>query len=148
MNKIVSQKELDALLNEHLASESNEHGGPVVSGRFLDSGIFCLYIDGRALGLHESDFVFGKVCSMLAEAHQHAIINLKKCPYFSSFAIGEIARLAIERQRYGHHLVFVEAGEIIRDVIALTSLDQLLKVCNSIEDAEELLLNGSAQPPA
>jgi len=138
MSDTILQEQLDKILEES-NKETKSKKGPVVTGEVLPSGNFLIAVDGWAIGIQDSSIVFSKICSLLDNIQGHIIINLKKCTYLSSIAIGDIAKLAVKELEQGYKVVFIEANDTIKDLIKLTGLNEMLSIFDTLDEALEYL---------
>lgn len=134
MSEGISQEELDGLLRQ-LDTEVGGADESKVRGTRLPTGDMCITINGRILGVWESTKLVEKINELIAGMDQHVLLDVSDCPFLSSFALGQIARLALERIKRNKKVVIVGAAKIVRDMLELASLDQAVTFCDTLDEA-------------
>ena len=70
---------------------------------------------------------------------KHLIVNLKDVDYLSSAGLRSIIRIAKRLEKIGRKLAFVEARELVAEVIRLTGVDTIFPLCATTQEAIEKL---------
>ncbi len=140
MNNELTQEELDNLLKG--CSEDRPGIEQFITGEVLSAKCFSICISSTTIGIGQADKVFNSIRKMVVEFDYNIIINLRNCQFFSSFAIGEIAQLAVDRKKRNVRIAIVEANQIILDVLSLTSINEIIEIYKTTEEALSAFSDG------
>jgi anti-anti-sigma factor len=131
-------------LEQELSRHPKVREGKIVGIEYLPQGPVVISVNGWAIGINTSSTVFSRICSALDEAQRDIIFNLENCPYLSSLAMGDIAKLAQKNISHGFNTLIIKANSTIRDLINLLSLQHLFMQANSVDEALKLLQQSSS----
>jgi anti-anti-sigma factor len=110
-----------------------------VRGALYPPDIVAVSIAGPAMDFMEGSNVLLTLCKYLSFIPAHLVLELNACPYVSSMGIGGLARLAMGTERQGYRLCVVGVHESFAELLEISSLDQTVCVCPSVEEAVRLL---------
>ena len=130
---MLTQEQLDALLAGVTDSDANDAEG--VTGRVLSPACLEIAINVRTIGIEQASTVFTAISNLSANAEQHLILNMKECPFLSSFVVGKLVNMVVERKKRGFRLAVVEANEVILEVINLAGMSGMIEMYPSTEEA-------------
>ena len=71
-------------------------------------------------------------------APERLIIDLSGVPYMDSAGLGVLMNAFVSAQTHGRRLILTGVSQRIRALLEMTKVDTLLKICDSIEQAEAL----------
>lgn len=140
MQDFFTQDQFETLLKD-FASQTDTDKSSKLEGKVLSEKCFYISIGNRSLGVDNAQKLLNDLKELVDNVKMHIIINLKDCSYLSSLAIGKVTQLAVERKKLGLRIAFTEAGKNIIDILYLTSLNQLVEVYPTIEEAQHIFDN-------
>lgn len=74
-------------------------------------------------------------------AVRHVVVDLARCDFFGSPGIGFFMRLWTQVRARGGSMVVCNASELERELLALTRLNELWPICDSLDEALEAVRN-------
>lgn len=143
MKKFLSQEDLEKLLNDDSQEEVEVQ---TVVGESLSASCFLITIKDKAVGIDQSNKIFNKIYGLINDVEKHIIIDLSNCPYLSSYTIGRITKLAIDRDKRGLRLALVGANKVVQDVLELTSLSQIIETYSTADGAVHAFSQSEIDP--
>jgi len=135
MNRI-DQEKLDILLAE-LHYDVDPALPLRIARRVTPNGTIIIGPDGTSLDVTAGSAVVAGLCDMLLEngVHQNVLLDVRRCTHFSSVTLGRIAHLAGTCAEAEHLLIIIRPGKDTEQMLHLTRLDQVLRICSSHIDA-------------
>ncbi|MGD9201906.1 MAG: STAS domain-containing protein [Chitinispirillia bacterium] len=145
MEDFFTQDQFEELLKDY-TDKSGSNKSYLPEGKVLSKKCFSITISNRSLGVDNAQKLLHDLRNLVDNVNMHIIINLKECSYLSSLAIGKITQLAVERKKKGLRVAFSEAGKNIIDILKLTSLDHLVEIYPTTEEAQRIFDNNLPFP--
>ena len=95
--------------------------------------ISCIVLDGRldVAGAQAADAEFNAAVA----ASPNVIVDLSKVPFIASLGIRMLVAGAQSRTKAGGKMVLMSPDDLSRRILKTTGIDQLVPVCNGLEEA-------------
>ncbi len=136
-NKELEQDKLNEILSEW-QDDSVELEKNIVWGEVHSKNILIIHLGGTTL-ISDASATVHQICNLMRDIDGNVILDLGACNYLSSLALGSIARLALENSKKGVEVVVAVANEKIKNLIKLLSLNEVLTVFDSFDEAVKYL---------
>ena len=133
---VVSQDDLEEVLRTAVSCSdvSPSVMSSVVSGMVLESGDVLIMLDGHVAGIHNSNKILSSLCTAFLGSEHDVILDLSQCLHLASYALGELAKLAVDLKKRGHAVVIMDANDLVKSVLELAGLDMFVQVKSSREE--------------
>lgn len=134
MSDHLNQSELDLILSDG-AFEMKESSEVQISGKRHSCGAFLVTIKGRPMMGPNAVHVIDTLEKLLEGMRGSVMIDLSRCQYLSSIALGFVANLAVEKKAKGAQIVLFGLSEQVRNIIHILELDRILVIRDDLEEA-------------
>lgn len=132
----ISQDEMNRLL-ENMTFDLETSPDFEIHGEVSPEGIPTIRVEGRVLGNEASQLV-ETVGGRLQSVQGHLFLDLTRCTFFSSVALGFVFALAKQRTDMGFKLFIIEASPQILKMIGMLGMRGMAHFCANREEALRL----------
>jgi anti-sigma B factor antagonist len=109
-----------------------------IQSRIVAGNVVVLDLSGKFVA-HE-DLLKASVNALLTDGHRRFLLNLAGVPYVGSWGINQIISACGSVRRSGGTMDLVSLSKMVREVFAMTRLDEAFTVYN--DEAEALRASG------
>jgi len=126
-------EDISTWCREHPLYAENGESIPV-SVESLEAGVCLIGIGTREIDVTDASRVLTEICKNLRDLTCHCVIDLQQCTYLSSLGLGALARLTAALSKYGKELFTVNVSDEVRELMQITNLGQVIRVCTGIDE--------------